>query len=158
MGERLDYPSVSHISSVAQVQFHHQTHCRRLVITISTWNKDPCQTGFSLITSKDGNFNIVFAIKKDYESAYKALARYLLEKIASHKNFNLRNLCSARSPAKRMLQCWNQMLQTSSMWWRAATKASPPPSRWRWFLLSHFQLRQGGREGTHLGGHNQMQF
>jgi len=40
MGERLDYPSVSHISSVAQ----------------------------------DGNFNIVFAIKKDYESAYKALA------------------------------------------------------------------------------------
>ena len=31
MGERLDYPSVSHISSVAQVQFHHQIHCRRLV-------------------------------------------------------------------------------------------------------------------------------
>ena len=27
--------------------------------------------------SKDGNFNIVFEIKKDYESAYKALARWV---------------------------------------------------------------------------------
>ena len=46
-----------------------------------------CQTGFSLTTSKDGNFNIVFAIKKDYESAYKALARFL-QNISSSQNLS----------------------------------------------------------------------
>ena len=66
MGEELDYPSVSHISSVAQV------HLIQFIQHEST-----CQTGLSLTSSKDGNFNIVFAIKKDYESAYKALARWV---------------------------------------------------------------------------------
>ena len=77
MGEQLDYPSVSHISSVAQVHFI-------VTFIVALTNGNPCQTGFSLTTSKDGNFNIVFAIKKDYESAYKALAR-CPEKISFHK-------------------------------------------------------------------------
>ena len=66
MGERLDYPSVSHISSVAQVHFS-QIRYKDLHID---------EVG-AISFSKDGNFNIVFAIKKDYESAYKALARWV---------------------------------------------------------------------------------
>ena len=62
MGERLDYPSVSHISSVAQVHFS------QILLHIEV---------DAISFSKDGNFNIVFAIKKDYESAYKALARWV---------------------------------------------------------------------------------
>ena len=62
MGERLDYPSVSHISSVAQVHFS------QILLHIEVG---------AISFSKDGNFNIVFAIKKDYESAYKALARWV---------------------------------------------------------------------------------
>ena len=65
MGERLDYPSVSHISSVAQVHFS-QIRNKDLHIEVG-----------AISFSKDGNFNIVFAIKKDYESAYKALARWV---------------------------------------------------------------------------------
>ena len=65
MGERLDYPSVSHISSVAQVHF---SQIRNEDLHIEVGAKS---------LSKDGNFNIVFAIKKDYESAYKALARWV---------------------------------------------------------------------------------
>ena len=65
MGERLDYPSVSHISSVAQVHFS------------QICNKDLHIEVGAISFSKDGNFNIVFAIKKDYESAYKALARWV---------------------------------------------------------------------------------
>ena len=65
MGERLDYPSVSHISSVAQVLF---SQIRNEDLHVEVGAKS---------LSKDGNFNIVFAIKKDYESAYKALARWV---------------------------------------------------------------------------------
>ena len=73
MGEQLDYPSVSHISSVAQVQL--------ITFKIKTvglvFGQQKIMGRRLKTTSKDGNFNIVFAIKKDYESAYKALARCL---------------------------------------------------------------------------------
>ena len=118
--ERNRTTQVFHISAVSP---------RCLHLSIFIQNQDSCQTGFSLTTSKDGNFNIVFAIKKDYESAYKALAR-CLQNISFHKIF------PARSPGKRTLRCWSRTRRTSSMWWRAATRGSPPPSRWRSSTIS----------------------
>ena len=123
MGEQLDYPSVSHISSVAQVQL-----ITFKMKTVGLVFGQPKIMGKRLkTTSKDGNFNIVFAIKKDYESAYKALARCLefFHIKLKQKFFQVRSL------VKRTLQCWSRTRRTSSTWWRAAMRGSPPPSRCR---------------------------
>ena len=52
------------------------------------------------------------------------------------KKFLLHKIFPARSPGKRTLRCWSRTRRTSSMWWRAATRGSPPPSRWRSSTIS----------------------
>ena len=59
---------VSRISAVSPRFISHRFAIK--IFTLMKWVQ-------SISFFKDGNFNIVFAIKKDYESAYKALARWV---------------------------------------------------------------------------------
>ena len=132
MGERLDYPSVSHISSVAQVHFSqirykdlHIDEVGAINILFQGWQLQHClcnQEG--LRVSIQGSCQVGLKIK----------------------NLNLRKPFPVRSLARRTLQCWSRTPPTSSTWWRAATRASPPLSRWSSTTLLMMQF-QGGKPG-----------